>query len=183
LSYSIGFQTATVSPVTGSITSTDSQSYPLGSFTATTSNAQSVTLQRNVNTTFTLTATSGDSKTATATTTFFWKPKVYYGCSINLPTTTEILATSGGSSYFSSAKGSSQLSTTVPSGNYYHMFYAYPSSFGTLTSVKDNAGNQLINAFTVTTLSITNDSGYTQNYYVYYSNNTYSGSTLQNTYQ
>jgi hypothetical protein len=183
LNYSIGFQTATVSPVTGSITSTDSKSYPLGSFTGTTSNVQSVTLQRNVNTTFTLTATSGDGKTSTAATTFSWKPKAYYGCSTNVPTTTEILATLGGSGYFSSAKGSSQLSTTVPSDDYYHIFYAYPSSFGTLTSIKDNAGNQLINAFIVITLSVTNNSGYTQNYYVYYSNNTYSGSTLQNTYQ
>jgi hypothetical protein len=192
LSYSITLKTATVSPVTGTLTSTDSQSYSLGNFTATTTNTQSVALQRNVNTTFTLTATSSDSKSATATTSFKWYPKAYYGYSSGVPTTTEILAVSGGASYFSAYKASSGsptsstatlLSTIVPSSGYYHVFYAYPVSFGALTSIYDKAGNGLLSAFTVTTVSLTNSSGYTQDYYVYYSNNTYLGTTLYDIYQ
>jgi hypothetical protein len=109
--------------------------------------------------------------------------KAYYGyCSGAAPTTSEILAAAGGGSFFTSNKA---FGATVAVGNTpSHVFYAYPVSLGDITSIKDGAGNGLIGAFTKTTIvSFTNASGYSQDYYVWTSNNFYSNTSIYDNYQ
>jgi hypothetical protein len=101
----------------------------------------------------------------------------YWGrCLELLPTSAEIVATAGGGADWTAGKAKTYtvIANTVPGSESNNVFFAYPSSSGTLTSIIVNSLPS-IDAFTRSTVSVTNASGYTQNYNVYVSNNTFSG--------
>lgn len=129
------------------------------------SGTQSVTTPSNTNRTYTLTVTTSDSKVATATTTDTWLPGRYWGRSASsTPDNTIILAVAGGNKSLSSSVAGT-FTITASGSNY--PFFAYPSSLAALTSIKDVNGFEVISAFNITTVSVTNVNGYTQNYRVY----------------
>lgn len=189
LSWSAGRQSATLtSAATANITSVSinsvSQSFSNPSPGSAATGNYGVTITWNSNITYTVTVTTADGKTATASTSFAFYPKNYYGySSSSSPSSSDILATLGGSSYLSSSKATTPTVTLPANTTYYYVWYAYPSNMGDLTSIRDQAGNQVIGAFTKTVLSITNASGYTQNYNVYTSNNNYSNTSIYANYQ
>ncbi len=123
---------------------------------------------------------TGQINAGTATSgviTYTPQPKLYTGtCTGTAPTATEILAASGGASPFTTSRAYNM--TVTFAGSNLHVFYAYPTALGALTSAKDQAGNQVIGAYTITTMLLTNASGYVQNYYVATSNNTYSNTSI-----
>lgn len=109
-------------------------------------------------------------------------PQRYWGrCSTTAATDAEILASSGGST-----GGGSELTTSkaksgfviAGNGSLNNIFFAYPASLGTLTSIFVG-GFESIGSFTPVTRSFTNASGYTQSYIIYtYNNKTSNSSTL-----
>ncbi len=138
------------------------------------SGTQNVTTTANTNTTYNFLVTSADGSTTNPTTIVTFLPRFYYGRSASAtPNSTIVLAFAGGSNPLSASKA--QTFTVTASGSNY-VYLSYPSSQGALSSIKVG-GFESIGAFTQTTISITNASGYTQNYYVYTSNNTFSATT------
>lgn len=138
------------------------------------SGIQSVTTTANTNTTYSLLVTTSDAKTATATTTDTFLPNYYYGRSATTtPNTATILTVAGGGNNLSASRGQTFIVTA--SGNNY-IYFAYPSTEGALTSLTVG-GFQSLSAFTQSTVSLTNASGFTQNYFLYVSNNTFSATT------
>lgn len=109
--------------------------------------------------------------------TFSPLPKKYWGVSSTFPpsSATIITATGGGSEYATS-KDKNNFTITVTGTNLY-VYYAYPASFGSLTSIIVS-GLESFGAFTQSTVSVTNAQGYTQNYYVYTSNNQFNNTTV-----
>jgi hypothetical protein len=98
--------------------------------------------------------------------------KRYWGyASTNAPTDTDIRNAAGGGSELSSSKAKTSFSITPPGANY--VFFAYPASLGSLTSITVG-GFESISAFTLSTRTVVNASGYSQTYNVYVSNNTFS---------
>lgn len=168
----------TVASISQSLTSCATTTSLPCSFTGT----QSVSFPYNTNTSFSNVVSSVD-KSATATTTFNWLPNNYYGySSLSSPDTTTILSKLGGGQTLQSSRVYAPT-VTIPSGSAKYIYYAYPSSEGALTSIKDQAGNQVIGAFTQTTLTFNNASGYRQSYYIYTSNNNYSNTSIYVSYQ
>ena len=136
-----------------------------------TSGSESYTVTKNVNITVRDTVTTSDGKTATASATITWLPRRYWGRSSLSAATSGIVTTAaGGGSELNSSKAKSSFSITASGTNY--IYYAYPTSLGSLTSIVVG-GFESIGAFTLTVVSITNAFGYTQNYNVYTSNNTF----------
>jgi hypothetical protein len=151
------------------------QTFTQPSAGASTSGTQGVTVTWNTNATYYNTVTTTDSKTATSSTGYAFYPSRYWGRSaITAPTTVILLATAGGSSELTGGKAKSGFTISASGSNY--VYYAYPSSFGDLTSILVG-GFESISSFTKTILSVTNASGYVQNYTVYTSNNTFSATT------
>jgi hypothetical protein len=151
------------------------QTFANPSAPGTVSGTQSVTAPTNVSTVYTNTVTTADGKTATATSTQSYLPRRYWGRSAGAnPDNTIILASAGGSSELSSSRAKSGFTVSSSGSNY--VYYAYPSSEGALTSLTIG-GFESLPAFTQNTISITNASGYMQNYFVYVSNNTFSANT------
>ncbi|MBS1641533.1 MAG: hypothetical protein JSR11_03560 [Bacteroidetes bacterium] len=189
LNWSAGRQAATqAASATANITSIvaagTTQSFSNPTAGSSVSGSQSVTVTWNTNAAYYLTVTTADGKTATASTSYNFYPKNYFGYSSNAtPTAADVLNCNGGSNFLSGAKAYTPTVTLPNNANYYYVYYAYPTNMGALTSIKDGAGNQVISAFTQTTVSITNASGYTQNYYVYTSNNNYSNTSIYVQYQ
>ncbi len=104
--------------------------------------------------------------------TINWRWRRYHGFSnVRAVNTAQVLALSG--SELSTSKSYS-TTTGSPTGDQYFV-YAYPTSFGTLSSITVN-GFPSIDAFTRFTLSVTNTNGVSTDYYVYYSNNTFNSS-------
>jgi len=171
LSFSYGRQAATATISTAVITPGQLNVYSTqpaqpGSVSGT----QSVTTPSNTNRTYTLTVTTSDAKVATATTTDTWLPGRYWGRSSSAtPDNTIILAVAGGNQELSSSVAGT-FTITASGSNY--PFFAYPLSEAALTSIKDVNGFEVISAFNVTTVSVTNVNGYTQNYRVYTLNST-----------
>ena len=150
----------------------------------TTNGTQSVTFDNKTNVTYTNTVETSDNKTATASVTYSFLPRAYYGYSATeTPGQAEILAAAGGGSPFSSAKALSPTVTLPATTDYYNVFYAYPATYPALTIIKDAANNNVTGAFTLSTVSVTNASGYTQTYNVYTSIYTYSNTTIYAQYQ
>jgi hypothetical protein len=176
LSYSYGRQSATANISTavinpGSFNVFSTQPSQPGVVSGT----QSVTTAANVNTTYTLLVTTIDGKTATATTSDTWLPGRYWGrSSISVPDNTIVLAVAGGGTDLSSSRAKSGFVVTSSGSN--RIFYAYPSSYGALSSLTIG-GFESLPAFTQSILTLTNASGYTQQYFVYTSNNTFSATT------
>ena len=131
-----------------------------------------ITLTNNTDKTVTIVVTTTDAKTASASTSYVWLPKAYWGRTANTTaTSSDILASAGGSNILTNSKA---RTITVTASGFNHVFYAYPSSMGDLTSI-NIGGLESIASFTKTVISFTNASGYTQNYNVYTSNNETSG--------
>lgn len=140
------------------------------------------TYPTNQQNTISIIASTLDNKSSSASAVVNYAPRVYAGvCAGSSPTQSEILAASGGSKPLSNSRA--YTATFTFSASNVHVFFAYPNSFGATTSIKDAAGNQLINAYTQGTLSLTNANSYTQTYRYVVSNNTYSNTTLVSTFQ
>jgi hypothetical protein len=122
--------------------------------------------------TFTVTATNGvTSPTATNTITF--ANRRYWGVSTKTSgyTATDVTSLSGTGSGELTI-GSSKASFTVTANTGYYIVYATPSKLGTV-SFTDNTTGFAFSMAAYETVSITNSSGFTENYYVYRS--TYPG--------
>jgi len=104
-------------------------------------------------------------------------PKRYWGyTSASAPNSSQVIAANGGGSELTSSKDKIGFSVVVTGTNQY-VYYAYPSSFGLLTSIVVS-GLESIYAFNQTTVAVTNAQGYTQNYYVYTSQNQFNNTTV-----
>lgn len=136
------------------------------------SGTQAATVVRNTNTTFTNLVTTTDGKTATSSASFTWRAKKYWGTNVGSPNSSQIIA---GTNEFST--GASKGAFSIAVGSTANVFYAYPTSFGALTSIIIS-GLESIGAFTQTTVSVTNASGYIQDYYLYTSNNQFTSTTI-----
>jgi hypothetical protein len=167
LNWTYGRQSATVTIATvvinpGSFNVFSSQPSQPGTISGT----QSVTTTANTNTTYTLTVTTTDSKTATSTTTDTFLPRFYYGrCAGSTPTTTEILAFAGGNNPLTGSHAIGPVTITASGSKW--PFFSYPASEGFVTIIKDVNGFDVTSAFVLTTVSLTNTSGYTQAYNIY----------------
>lgn len=104
--------------------------------------------------------------------TFTPQARRYWGYSATAtPTDVEIRAALGGGSELSSAKAKGSFDITISSGTHY-VFFAYPASSGSLSSLSVGGFGSLP-AFTLTTRSFTNVNGYAQSYNIYVSQNTF----------
>jgi len=104
-------------------------------------------------------------------------PKRYWGySSAAAPTNGIVLASAGGSNELTTGKAKNSFSVVV-SGTLQYVYYAYPASYGDLSSIIVG-GFESIGAFTKTVLSVTNSQGYVQNYNVYTSNNQFTNTTI-----
>jgi len=144
---------------------------------ATATGTQNTTTTRNVDATFSSLCTTADGKGSGASTSLLWRAKKYWGYNIGTPTSAQIISTTGGSSEFSTVAAKGGFSVSIGVGTPSNVYYAYPTSFGVLTSIIVS-GLESIGAFTRSTVSVTNASGYVQNYYVYTSNNTFSNTAF-----
>lgn len=136
------------------------------------SGTHEVTLTWNTNTTYTNTVTTTDGKTASASTSFTFLPKRYWGRTANLAAdASDILASAGGSNALASSRAGT---FTITASGSNRVFYAYPSSWGDLTSIFVG-GLDSTSSFAKSVISFTNASGYTQNYNVYTSINETAG--------
>lgn len=166
-------QTAT-QPLASIVVAGITQSFSQPSAGGTVNGTQAISMAYNTNTTYTNTVTTTDSKIGSATTSFTWLPKRYWGRSTGAPDNAAILSSTGGSNELSGSKAKSGFTITASGSN--NVFYAYPLSLGVLTSITIG-GFESFSAFTRTTVSVTNSSGYVQDFYVYTSNDTYSATT------
>lgn len=102
--------------------------------------------------------------------TVSWQHRRYWGwCPDSTPSDAEILAVSD---ELSTTRAKPAFTATV-SGSGRHVFYAYPASFGDLTSLTVG-GFESLPAFTKTTRAFVNDFGVSISYNIYVSNNTFS---------
>lgn len=101
----------------------------------------------------------------------------YWGySSSSSPTSGNVVSTNGGGSEFAYDKSKGSFSIVISGTNQY-VYYAYPTSLGTLSSIIVS-GLESIGAFNQTTVSVTNAQGYVQNYYVYTSQNQFNNTTV-----
>lgn len=102
--------------------------------------------------------------------------RLYYGVTSST-TITESIIEGFKDNALVTSKGRTITGITTGKGEY--LVIAYPVLLGALTSININGQNQL-GGFTMTTVSVTNSLGLTQNYYVYRSNNdgVFSNSTI-----
>jgi hypothetical protein len=138
------------------------------------SGTQVVTIPATGSITFTLTVTTSDAQIATSATTYNRLPRFYYGrCTGTSPSTGEILAFAGGSNPLSASHAQGPFVIIASGSNYF--FFSYPSSEGTVTIIKDVNGFDVTTSFNLTTVSLTNVSGFTQTYNIYTHNAATSG--------
>lgn len=140
-----------------------------------------ISITNNSNGSWSILVTTIDAKIASSSTSVSWTAKRYWGrASTGAASSAEVLATLGGSSELTESKthgGFTVASGTTPNANgSNHVFFAYPASSGTLTSIT-MGGFESIAAFTLAVVSVTNALGYTTNYNVYTSNNAFSETT------
>lgn len=127
--------------------------------------------------TYTLTITDGQT-TATPSATITFEHRRFWD-STALDTNLTAANISGAANSELST-GRAKTITFTPGGN--HIFYAYPTAFG-LATVKDGNGFTFtdwrdggVQSTSPYIVSYTNAYGFTENYYVYHSFNTYAGS-------
>lgn len=119
--------------------------------------------------TYTITASDGTTSD-NASTSILFRQRRWWGINASSTATTGLIL-SLGSSEFSTSRSKS---FTINGGGQY-LYYAYPSSFGAATFTV----NGLLNtAWTLTVVSHTNASGYTENYNVYRSNTIQNGTGI-----
>ena len=104
--------------------------------------------------------------------TFTASAKRYWGRSSGVPNSATIIAGAGGGVEFSGTKVKTGFSVTASGSN--NIYFAYPATLLALTAISVG-GFDSFPAFTQNTVSFTNASGYVQSYFVYVSNNTFSG--------
>jgi hypothetical protein len=141
--------------------------------------SQAGAVTRNTNKTFSNVVTTTDGKTATSTTTFNWYAKKYSGYTSNAsPSSANIVAAAGGgvNGFFPATSANGAFNVVVTGSNQY-VFYAYPVTYGALTSIIIS-GLESIGAFTRTTVAVTNAGGFVQNYYCYTTNNVFFNTTI-----
>lgn len=175
LNYTAG-RLAGTQPLSTIVVAGSSKSFSQPSAPGTVSGTHDVSVTNNTNQTFSGTVTTVDSKTASTSTTFTFQKRRYWGRSASAsPDETIIEAVAGGGSELSTdTRAKSGFSISASGSNY--VYYAYPSSYGLLTSITVG-GFDSFNAFTITSVSVTNSLGYEEVYYVYTSNNTFSANT------
>lgn len=123
----------------------------------------------NASVTFTLAATKGvESDSAQAS--YAWRPRVYWGVGVDGLTTESHIEALANNALASSRS----RSFTLAPGSGEHMYYAFPSSYGTPTFTVGGfeGGFDLVG-----TVSVTNANGVAQNYLLYKSTNANLGST------
>jgi len=104
--------------------------------------------------------------------TFSAKSKRFWGTSSSpTPTDAEIRAASG---ELTTAKAKSTFSIPVSTGTKY-LFFAYPASYGSLSSLTVG-GFESLPAFTKITRAFVNAQSYSSSYIIYVSNNNFSSS-------
>ncbi len=128
------------------------------------------------NTTYTATVGDGTS-TSTGTATYSFLPGRYNGVSTSVISTGSGIVSAFGSSVVltSTRVGTYSFDCSVGGGSNY-CYISYPTSFGLPSSTLFNGFT--FTDYTTTTVSLTNASGYTQNYYILRTNNTYSGASV-----
>lgn len=137
--------------------------------TATTTISQTVTAPKQglVVSNNAVVAPSGtDSASASHKITFLYKR--YWGVT-TASSITESVIEGLANSELTSTK-SKTLTGVTASGTQYYVI-AYPKALGALSSIIQDGATPVLSAFTQTTESVTNAAGYTQDYYVYRSNN------------
>jgi hypothetical protein len=133
--------------------------------TATTTISQTVTAPKQglVVSNNAVVAPSGtDSASASHKITFLYKR--YWGVT-TATTITESIIEGLKDSELTSSKSKTITGVTAQKGEYYVI--AYPTALGELSGIIQNGATPVLDAFTRTTVSVTNAAGYTQNYYVY----------------
>jgi hypothetical protein len=152
------------------------QSFSQPAQPGTVSGTQNVSVPANTTTTYSNVVTAADAQTATATTQFIFLGKKYYGLLSDTAgiTTGSLNATIIAlTSSFASTKTLSTSTGSITGTKFWA--YAYPSTLGDLSALSFNSIPAL-EAMNKITLSITNASGYTQDYTVYYNKQ---GQTVQ----
>lgn len=137
--------------------------------TATTTISQTVTAPKQglVVSNNAVVAPSGtDSASASHKVTFLYKR--YWGVT-TASSITESVIEGLANSELTSSKSKTLTGVTASSSQYYVI--AYPKTLGALSSIIQDGATPVLSAFTQTTVSVTNAAGYTQDYYVYRSNN------------
>lgn len=161
LNYSAGRQAYT-EPLASIVVAGNTKTFTQPAAPGTVTGTQGVTVVRNTNTIFTNTVTTTDSKTASATTSVTWLPKFYYGfVSSATPSNSDVIGMNG--VFYSSG---SYSNTVAAPGTPGRIAFAKPVSSGTFGSIIINTFLQPTDNYNITTQSITNASGYTQDYYV-----------------
>lgn len=110
--------------------------------------------------------TGSDETSASVAITFLYKR--YIGVT-TASSITESVIKGLSSSELTSSK-SKTITGVTASGTQYYVI-AYPTALGALSSIIQDGATPVLSAFTRTTVSVTNAAGYTQDYYVYRSNN------------
>lgn len=110
--------------------------------------------------------TGSDETSASVAITFLYKR--YIGVT-TASSITESVIKGLSSSELTSSKSKTITGVTANSSQYYVI--AYPKALGALTGIIQDGATPVLSAFTQTTVSVTNAAGYTQDYYVYRSNN------------
>lgn len=128
------------------------------------------------NTTYTATVGDGTS-TSNGTASYSFLPGIYHGVDTSVISTgAGIVSAFGSSVVLASSRAVTYIFDASVSGGNNYLYISYPTSFGAPAST-------LFNGFTftdyaTTTVSLTNASGFTQNYFILRTNNTYSGASI-----
>ncbi len=161
LNYSAGRQPSTA-PLQSIVVAGVTKSFTQPSAPGSVSGTQAVTVTRNVNTNFSMSVTTTDGKSAGASAGIYWYPSYYYGfVPTQSPTDADILAMTG----FLYGGGSVTNSVAAPTGAQ-SVCFAKPVNTGGFGSIIINTFLQPSSNYNITTRSVTNASGYAQNYYI-----------------
>lgn len=120
-------------------------------------------------------ATVGNPSSLSLTISFL--PRRYFGVSSSLITTgAGIITAFGATGEFATSRVVSKTFDASVSGGANYIYYSYPTSFGAPVTVTFNGF--LFTDYTLSTVSLTNASGFTQNYYIMRTNNVFSGAMI-----
>jgi len=126
----------------------------------------------------TYTATVGDgTSTGTGSATYSFLPGIYHGVANSVISTgAGIVSTFGSSVVLASSRLVTYTFDASVGGGSNYLYISYPTSFGLPSSTIFNGFT--FTDYTVTTVSLTNASGFTQNYYILRTNPTYNGASI-----
>ena len=129
------------------------------------------------NTTYTISAVGDDTNPSNLSTTVSFQNKRYSGVSTSVITTgADIVTAFNATASFATSKlVTLNFDASVGGGNNY-LYISYPTAFGAPSSTRFNGF--AFTDYTQSTVSLTNASGWTENYYILRTNNTYSGASI-----